>query len=682
METFENDRQLLAYWDDLQSAYAPTRGTLQRESAFMLCYVEGLQWVNYQPAYQRLVPQRQPVIDPSSREFRAVVNRTRKHIHRTAAQTFAREFDCEVRPSPRAAGIGSAERCQLFEDFLALLLEQSGLMDAWDRANFNRCVCGDFGVGLHMRPALSRVNGSEEIVPDSLVRAFHFFPHELTLDPHNDDPKLQNHDIVGFSRAWSIQKIERELGGMMKKAGIVVEKESLQTLGQISPFEQNMHTLSGGRLFSQHKQDSTTKGMAVHHVYRKSGAEGDRFDTLEIILQTPDGARLLNPDARKSPWGGDGMPLGLLHAHPRGDSVWHESDVRGMKDDQDALNRTRTAFDRQLVHSSHLKWLVDRKAYSERNDEKIAERFNNAIAGIHLYDSGSNENRANPPALQTIPPPSQIYMQREAELDASMRESVHRAPVNDGELKSHTSEASVALARDQAGLVSDKRVYNDLMLAETLCRTLLATGLRLVSDQSPQTLKLLTDAEFSAHDLGTLSDRGEHYLSTCRMKIRPSSIRSRSSDARVRAINDAAAAQVLAPREARRALADAGVDMPLTDDDAAFSRFFNELALGVTMGEPFVPFNSGERTADLIDTLLRAMVRQTPEVRAALNSAIEQQQLYMAEVSARLQMLANPQQTGPDQGAAGAAGGAGNEGAGINDILAALDQQGAGDVAA
>lgn len=676
-------------------SYRTTRGVLERDFCEQMLRVEGIQWLSVNPVLNR-IDQIRRALDIDDPNHRPVLNLTARFVQQKAASTAVREFDCEVLPPERDVGISAPQRAQAWEDLLNLGLQDACVVPAWNAANDMRAVTGVWGMGLFMKPTtvhvagakslgLDPIEGQDDMVSDSLIRSFDFNPIYLTLDPAMQALELDSHEWVVYSSAWSLAKARRVLGNLIDKGlkdstGKPVDltnEQNFKTLGELQPFEIQVNRISSGRLYSSAKYDSSTKGVIVHEVYRKEQSM-DRFDTMEVILELPGGVyALLNEEMRKSPWGGCGMPLRLLHGYRRSESMWSISDAKMMKDHQDNLNHVNLMTLRQLRHASKEKWVVDEKGFGTSNTpESIVNRFTNAVMGIIPYNSGSDLNRANPPQLVSVRAPDAWLSNEQERLAVNMREQIHRAAINQGQVSTHTPLGAYQMALEQSGQPADRRIYQDRMTAQSLCHTLLCTMVGLVASGSPTLAKRLVDAGFSEIDLGVFS-MGERPLRNYRLLIREGSIRQRSLDARVAMIREDASKGLLENPTYQRIMSESGIDMPLSEEDAAFSRWSGREAEAVMFGKPFVPAPAGAASEHLIRALQRAIVdrRCDDAARARLTQAIQAQRLAVAQESAMLTQTADMGMTGgaaPQEPTPGA-----GDGLGIDQILAALQAQGA-----
>lgn len=685
METgFSSPKELYGWLRDRIESYKPVRGELEREIAECMLRYEGIQWITANPILSRIDVLRRKM-DVDEADYRPVLNRTALYVQKIAAATAVRGFQYEVLPPQRDIGTAGPARGQLYEDLMNLLTQDAMQVQAWNIANFNRSSNGSWGIGYFMQPVIARLAGEDvPSVRDSVVRAFDFNPIFLTVDTAVSLPFLSQHEWVVYTMTWTLNKANRVLGTLLKQQGITLEESKLRPLSELSTFEYQVNRLSSGRLFANAKTYSQTRGLKIHQVFRKTESL-NRFDTMYLVAEYPNDRSdgdysyiCLNPDAPENPWGGNGMPLGLLHGHQRPEALWGIGDSKMLKDDQDHLNVVNLYRMRQLKQASKEKWIVDRKAYgSDNTPEAIARNFTNAVSGIITYDSGHSNNEARAPQLVNIRPPDQYLSDETSRITANMREQVHRAAIHQGEVQTHTPLGAYQLAIEEAGQPADRRVFNDKLQGEELADVLLKTSLNLLQNGSPSLAVRLVDAGFSDQELGMLAE-GEGPAQNFKVQIREGSIRQRSVAARVAMIREDAKANLISPDTYQRAMSDAGIDMPLTDEDADYARFAQRKAMSVLAGEEYTPLPLGPRSQDLLSAFRRAMVdrRCDDAARARLAAAIESQMQKDAMDAAALQSMA--QGTQAPTGDAGSGGMGVDQMTGVDQIFGALQAQGAG----
>ncbi len=656
MIQFKNPDELFNWVREVREAERPLKASWQREVAIDMSYYEGHGWTQPVGWYSNEIERLKVDLNPDSPTFRATLNRTTSLVQRAAVSTQPISLNVQCFPPARNIGTMSSVKCQLDEDLCNTLIDHTGLLNCWGDANFMRSVIGCAGLGLTMRSGSRKlVMGDQEMdAPDSQVKAFSFLPLKLVLDPQNQNRDLEHHDYVIYQDVWTIHKINRIYGKMMQENNIVVDEQSLLPLGQLNCFELTINALTQNRLYSQYRWHSRTKGMIVSQVHRKD--DRGRWAFTDIILEPQQNKMiLLNPDDNESPWGGCGLPFVLLHGHRRADSMYSIGETRMLKDDQDRLNRTQTSYDRQMINSSKHQWVADRRGLGWVKSPKEQERlFTNRVGGVILYESGTRESPVERPQLVNIPPPQSALREMIGMYEDSMRGQIHTAPGNFGELQTHVPNASFQRAMEEAGQVLDGRVHEDKTAGERLLTVLLGTTKKLMMEGNPSTLALLDQHGFTTEDLMLMMEDDPHYPENT-VSIRDGSIRVRSWNAKMQALDSALQAQAISPQDYRRELAST-LDSPLTQDDKLFATSFEKIARQVLVGDAeFVPMPIS-RGQELVQTLERALLdpiaMRDPMAKQRVLDAVQLQrgimmQMAMEEAAAQQQATQPPQPQQP-----------------------------------
>lgn len=639
MELLRTDKDLFSWLDGARDSARSVIGALEREYGLVMCYYEGHGWTTIDPSgSSNRLEQLRIDRNPDSVGFRVGLNRTSKLVQRVAVATQPAAIEVGVFPPDREVGIDGAVRSQLYEDTINEYVDLSGFLEAWCSANFARAVCGTSGFGFCLIPTKTpmEIDGSPAMAADVQLEAFSFLPNKLTLDPRLDERDIAKHEYVVYSDAWSVSKIERIYGAILKARGIKLDPESMKTFGDLSTFETSIAAATNNRLFSRYRSESRTRAAMVHQIHRKTGMSGyGRFDRYDVILELPhDKVRLTNAE-QDSPFGGTGLPFTVLHGHRRPDSFWSIGDCKMLLDDQDRLNRSQLYLERQLIHNTRKQWLVDKRTMGMfKTSDQIRRAFTSAEAGIILYESGAGMDKGNPPALATPPPPQSFLTQYIQSLQIDMREQVHRSEGHFGGIKSHVPDATFQRAIDEAGQVLDMRVAEDKRCMTRMLRDILGTVCKLCADESPATLAVLAERGFTPEELATMADTN-YRNPPCTIVVRDSSIRLRSYATRKQDLDTAAQLQMIDAATYRRELA--GMDTPLTADDKLYRTAFDGFARQVMLGMEWEPIPLGDRTPDLLDAFRRATLdrRADQAARQRLSMAIQMQQIqFQQEVAA------------------------------------------------
>lgn len=640
METFQNEQQLLAWVTEQKRADEPVKQAWQREIAIDMSYYEGYGWTQLTPFSTNEIDRLKVDLNPDSPEFRATLNRTTPLVQRAAATTHPVAMEIRCSPPRRNLGPVGTFKAQLNEDVGNILVDETGFVSAWQDANFHRHVVGCYGIGLMARPGAATLvaGGMDTKAPTTQIHAFAYLPLKLILDPAVQERDLCKHDWVMYNDVWSYRKVMRIYGDMLKQRGIAVEENRLREMGTLNSFEITLNTLTYNRLFPQYQVHSKTKGMTVTHLHRKDDAE--RFSTMEILLEIEPGKPiLLNPDARESPFGGNGLPLRLLHGHRRADTMFSIGDTRMCKDDQDRLNRTQTCHDRQMIHSSKHQWVIDKASFpGARSEKEVAKRITNAVGGIVVWESGPKDRPNVEPRLVHVPPPQATLRDMISEYQESMRQQTHRSASNFGEMLSHVPDRSYQRGLDEAGAVFDTWVNEDKATCESLVGVMIGTAKKLAAERDPGMLAMLDRHQFGADEMLAIA-QDDPYECGCTLSISDASIRARSWNARKQDIDAAVMNRTIDARTARREMAST-LDAPVVEDDRLFMLAFDKLAADLLAGATdFEPLPLGaERGVDLLAVLEKALICpdavRDPAARQRISGAIQSQRMFMAQMAA------------------------------------------------
>lgn len=595
-----------------------------------MCYYEGAQWVGLgqhlpntsAPPLVRLAAN----FDPDTRRMlRATINRTTRHITMVAAATYPERIEVEGLP-PIAGGDASASlRAQAFEDAVNVMARHAGVVTAARNANVRRSIAGSYGIGLMLSKS---VNGKETV-----LRAFDFPAHRLILDPSHTSPFLHEHDCVIYHDVWTAAKWRRtfDTTALPEK---MLEGAQLRKVRDLCATEIELYGLSGNRLFSHYKTHSETPAAEVFMVFVRGS--GHRFDKLYMVFGGPDGKRVvLNPDNAENPYGWNGMPLFLLHATPRADTMWGISDVSMLRDDQDRLNLIGTLYMRHMQKTAGFQWIVDRRSMpSNVTSEQLKSQFTNMVGGVIEMDSTRAGSRpAYPPQLVQHPPPQPALLDAMSWTTNEMRQQIARSEAHTGAVKTHVTAEAFRLGLDAADLPLGVRVSGDIEVYRQIMLTVAGTTVNLLKTQESSTAHLLADAGLKEEEIASIAE-SDAARPPVELRIRESSVRYRPVDARKNDLERALQMGAITPETYREALA-SELDTPLTEKDRFWSRHAARVADGVLRGEPFSPIPAGEYQSFVMTALRRAMFDERakdPMVQQAVMQAIvTQQQAAMYE---------------------------------------------------
>ncbi len=676
MADFANEKEVFQFWDEFSRAALPTRRQLALTTGIAQCYVEGIQWIDdywhgFVGRKTASAGRKLRDYDPSSTELRVVNNQTHKLVQKVAAHTHPEELYLDAVPAPSAYGPMAAVETKIHENLANAAVDDCGFTRRAQVANWRRCVGGTWGIGLAIQQGERQVGN--QIMPDKRLRAFQFNPTQLVLDPASQEMDLWDHETVGYTDIWSADAIERTFG-------IKLDHEKLRTFETLEPLNQEISKLSDFRIFSKFARYSRTKGarLSQFHCRDSSG----RFGKWYVILDLHDEERqLINADDLTTPFGGMGMPFGLLHAHWRTDSIWSSGDAAQMRDDQDKINLAESLFWRIVQKHAGFQWIVDQRFFGSRpTKDEISRELTNQVGGIILGSTRSRNDGVQMPQLVTPPSPQAWLQETIASYGLSSREKGHTSEGMYGSLKTHTPDSSFQRALNEAGQVIGVRVKKDLKTYEYMLSVVHGTTIKHVQEKNPGTLAYLTQRGFEGQDFAAIL-RADPYNTPVLFSIREGSVRARSHEAKKADLDFALQNQGITADEYRWALADS-LDSALTEDDRQMRSEAKRQAMAIVSGAEWVPGPVGKWATLFIGEFVRA--RFDPRAKAdpgAQERLVRATQLVYAYHWQEQALAAGPQEAGAQPAQAQAETEQGpkpGDSVSVEDLISSLSQNGSG----
>ncbi len=597
------------------------------------CYYEGLQWlVSGRPlpgVYSQSGKWFNTNYNPDG-HLRVTWNQTTRLTVKAASATFPEKIEADVLVGDLDSDTDTAFATTCMESVLNATITSTGLLNHARDANFRRCIDGVHGVGL----AIDAGDGNPRL------RSFSFDPTQLTLDPGIPSRNLRDHDVVVYSEIYTADKARRTFAQLKD-----LKDEGLSTIGMLAAVEVQLSYLSGGRLYSQYRTQSTTKGIRVHQVHIRTS---ERYDRMYLLAEmSPSDFRVLNFDNPSSPFGGDGLPLITLHGHRRADSFWSIGDVSMMMDDQNRCNLLASMLFRQVQKNAGWQWHFDKRMIpSGTSEEAFKNQLRNTVAGVVVLDYGKKSNPHTPPQLVQYPSPQPMYADMLNNIGAEMREKVFRAEASMGQTKSHVPNSSFAAAIQQSDQVFDQRVREDSESYSDLLTVMLGTQIAAVQAQVPSALVTLRLAGFGGDEFAALLSVDPLYPAE-KIEIRKSSIRFRSHTDRKEAIDTAFAAQAIDPIDYRMAYAEE-LDTPISRMDKAMVAAAQKATSRIIAGEEWVPKMYGVHNEIFIRQFMAAQNDKRAQADPMAGQRLAQAIAGQMQMAAQEQMLRQPPQPEPD----------------------------------
>jgi hypothetical protein len=626
---FDNEKQALEFVSEQRRAAEASRNALAMRNTIDALYYSGAQWASANRMTwgtdTTTLARRYTNWDPDTRKgLRVTINRVTQHVIKSANATYPSKIELDAQPDGRNTGPAASVMADTHESLVNAAIEESSYINAARDANFMRAIYGTFGVGLAVESKIRQVDGKP--MPDRVVKAFCFEPHKLILDPGCQERALENHDTVIFCDIWTERKIRRLY------PDLEFDSDHLQTIGQLTPVETELHRASGGMLFSQLKTYSRTKGARVYQVHEKDGT--GRFSFYAVLIELGDTGegecemRWVNRDSPETPFGGHGLPLTILHGHRRPDSMWSMGETAMLKDDQDRLNLLGTLYFRQVHKNAGFQWLFPEEALRGGKEEDVRQQLTNQVAGVIHYRAGRFNEKVPPPQLVTYPSPDPSVRDTMEMFESKFKDQVHRSDLHYGRTKSHVPDSTSRRALEESDEVMGIRAEEDSERHESLLRVLHGTTVKNVKDGLPGALAFLTQRGFEADDFTRIL-QSDHINTPVKFRVRRSSVRYRSVMEKRAVLDDAMAAGHIDIDTYRGILASPEFDVPLSDNDRFHQRRAMEHALNVAKGQEWVPRSLGPYNHMQIEAFIAQMqekwVSRDEEALQRLQAAVDMQ---------------------------------------------------------
>ena len=440
---FNTEEELFEFIESRKRDTLNIRALLCMSMAIYSAYFQGTHWIRQAMGpdrsgqYGRLLAS----FNPNDRNMLINDNEITRLTIKAIAATYPSEINVDVQPSPRDMGVVNMSQMQLQEDLLTYSLQACGFPEAARQANHQRGICGTWGVGFRIDVSDTPIQLNGQMVPAKTrhVRAFDFDPTRLMLDPACNKRDLREHDDVVFQDTVTKTGIKRMFG-------IDVKDEDLRPIGTLTINEQNAYAITEGKLFDRYVRDSRTPGAKFYQVHVR-GLDGT-FRECYIVLELANRKIWINRDNPVTPFGGCGMPFGLIYGHRRGETMWGISDTAMLKEGQDKRNTLLTLLFRHIAKHAGYQWIVDKRWFGTGrvvDDEKIKNSLNNMVAGI-VIGGGSNDRNVQAPVLSQTPPPQGFISETLMQIGQSMRENTFRSEGNFGGLKCIDGKSLVSMA--------------------------------------------------------------------------------------------------------------------------------------------------------------------------------------------------------------------------------------------
>ena len=627
MPPFRTKQELQGFVDQVSSAAYGYRTQLAQIVGKCECYFEGIQYIQ-SIGFDRFVNTTTGRLlarwNPDLPSLRVTHNHVTEKITVASAATYPTALDAQVEPPVRDHGVGAAVVAQTLEDTISATVKHSNLLEVAQDANLRRCIAGTYGIGLGIRQVMRPVNigGQTVPMPSKEIFAYDVHPVRFILDPYITSRDLRQHQYVIYYDVWTIDKLR----AMYPQ--VQWDPEDMSTVGQLTPYEQSISTLSNARLFEKYRTYSTTKGAIVYQIHRKD--ETGRFGEYYIAVKTKDKElNWINEGDIESPFGGDGLPFVLLHGNRRANSMWSIGDVSMIMDSQDMLNLTYTMIFRHLQKYVSPQFVVDQRWFGIKGSkEDWRTQFTNQVGGLIVGAPSSMDKSIMPPQLLQGSPPQPALFELANMSIGKMRNDTFRTEMNIGSgAKSHVPFQTTSLLLNEGDRVLGIRTTEDIKAYEQILAVALGTQIKHVREQSVGTLAMLSAEGFDEQDIAILLNADPNEPAA-HINLDEASVRYTSSNERRATLTAALTANAITPATYARGMAE--LDQALTIEDRYMRQEIEKAVNRCIMGEPWQPMPLGQYNQWCMSVLMRAQfdrrIAFDPEAKMRLAQAIQAQQ--------------------------------------------------------
>lgn len=543
--------------------------------------------------------------NPDMGSLRVTSNHVTEKTLVAAAATYPVALNPTVEPPRRDMGPTASMVSQTLEDLLAGGVDAAGLVAAAQTANLRRSICGSYGIGLTIRNGFRnvRVNGVDVQIPTRDIVASPIHPTRFILDDAIEERDLRKHEYVVLSDVWTVGALRASYPAAMKG----VDEQNLKTVGDLSPYEQGMNAASEGTLFTRWKQYSKTKGARIYQVHCKdeTGRFGEMYVGIEIDQKATDGGMIwANQDDFSSPFGGDGLPLILLHGHRRASGPWGIGEVAMMRDSQQIVNLTWTMIFRHLQQFVSPRMVGEKRWFGTlATDEEIYDKINNKPGSFIL--GKPSDKAASPPQLLPAPPFNGELMTLATSAEQKMRRDSMRSEQNaGGGTKSHVAFATTQALLAEGDRVMGIRRTEDCRTYEQILGVLLGTEVKHVQEQSASTLARLDKDGFDQQDITTILRTDAQYP-TCGIALSESDLEYRSDQEKRETLATSLQNQAINPEQFARGMAE--LDQAISPDDKAMrTQIQKAVSMFLVTGQPWAPMPMGQYNSWVLMELRKA----------------------------------------------------------------------------
>lgn len=644
MKPITTEQELRDFIIEARDSATGYRGKLAAQVGTFQCYYEGLQYIN-EVGLDRFVNtslgRMWTRLNPDLPSLRVTSNHVTEKVITASAATYPSAFAPTIKPSVRDFGPSASAKAQTLEDLVSLAVKGCNVLNVARDVNLRRSVCGSYAFGLGIKAGVRPVtiNGQTQVLPTKDVFAYEIHPTKLILDPAIDNRDLRQHDYVIHCDVWTINKIRSVFPQLQ------IKDEDLQTVGQLTPYEQGLYDLSAGRLWGRYKQYSGTKGARVYQVHRKdaTGRFGEYYVAIELSQSRLNQQVVwANKDNPTTPFGGDGLPIFMIHGHRRTSGMFGIGEVGMAKDSQDIINLMMTMVLRHTQQFTSPRFIIDKRFFGTMaQDEDIRGKISNGVGMPIIGSPTSADRNIQPPHLLQSPPFQPGLVDLATMASQKMRADTFRTDANTGlGAKSHVPNQVVQTLLQEGDRVMGIRREEDCDEYERMLTVLLGTTIKHVQERSASTLAKLEEEGFDVQDISTILETDANYP-TCDLNIDEADLTFVSDSERRQTLALSLQTNAITPLQYQMGMAE--LDQPLTDADRYMRVEIEKMVARLLMGEQWQPKPLGAYNEWVLASLRKALFDKRVKFNPQLTGLVEQAIMAQIQMNVQEQLAASPE---------------------------------------
>jgi hypothetical protein len=595
-QLYGTDKEVRDRIVELRQAHAAMRVEICLRQALGLAYTNGRQWINVQmnPAG--------PVIDtwdeewdPHKQEVRMTDNRIGPLYRNVAARTNATRIEAAVSTPRHVRSMQCSERAKISQDILNALEGDAMFTMAARKCSSWRWQMGSALLIVQAankrntigKDILTNPDGSPIEINEQWLRWEVAPLSDLIWDPGNLSPELHSHQTLIYEQTLTARQFEQIYGPL---ESFKIKRDDLPKLGEIAPYYVAACGISGTSIFASYARMSEEKALRVVNVLEADPRDPGRWPEMYTVLdtsnsptfgQTLDGP-VINISNPMTPYGHHGRNIFKLDGFRRGDSVWAWGLSHLLMPQQDMLNIARSIQFQQLTAVTYGHWIVDQRS---TDVEEFATSLSEGFGGVLKWNSHSDP-QAKPPQYVSPPAPNQEFISISSELALVMRDQVHISAAQQGIGKTHIPEGTQQMLLQEASVVMDNIIIADSDEYSDALKVTLGTTRRAIERPGRMLARLRDQYGLTAPDLAEFLNLNPS-VNELTVRVRESSVISRSVDERKNELNNAMTLKIITPMQYRVAMADE-LERPLFLSDEKQIDFIKKLLIKTIHGQPWI----------------------------------------------------------------------------------------------